>query len=908
MESETEQSADLELKQAVDNIQNRFLNRVGDRVARGISIRELCEELIIEALNISSARYGCVLRLCETDNQNLRLLELDAVISLDDQGTVSRQHDTLLNRTPDSFINAVISNAKPTFSNHLTQGAPSCLPTCHPPVETFAVLPIRDSGKTTAVLFIANAEQRFDLVVVNRLQSMLDVHARLHITTIVNKGIHNVISNIQHTSRQLTTLMNASLNGIMTIDDDAKVTAFNPACERIFDVPVRQALSSNACKYLPPAVLKPLLEQAHDYQHSMRLRDSRPYRRRNSSAIKANGTEFPVDLVIYHARPDEKVFTTLIIEDISDRVDSARELQDTLMQFKTLTKIAPVGILQLGVDWTCVYANDMWCQLSQLSHEESLDSGWIEAIHSEDVQQTLVDMREALGKEQNYRRELRLQSPDGEITWVSINVTGMVNQFRKLTGSLIVIMDITEKHQAEDRLMQIAHYDALTGLLNRMFFLDRLGEALAGSGRRGNVALLYIDLDGFKAVNDTFGHDCGDQLLKQVATRLKATVREEDTVARLGGDEFTVTLTHLEDETAAGFVAEKIVEQIRSPFMVGEQEVFISASVGIAVGNRENTDSDALVKQADVALYRAKDSGRSRYVYFTPELDKAQRDRSVLITSLRRAIELQAFELHYQPQMLIKDQSLLGFEALLRWPQESGEHINPQEFIHVLEDTGLISDVGQWAISEACKQYMAWREMGLVKPTTTMSVNVSARQLGMSHFTRHVSDILKRHQMPPENLVLEITESTLVKNIESDVIDRIKQLGVQISLDDFGTGYSSLAYLSQLPLDHLKIDRSFISDIGTKNNAVTIVKSIIALARTLGIKVIAEGVEDESVLPMLAAEGCEGYQGYLFSRPLAADRIEELLTRFDAEQTGHYVNFINLGAREEASNVIASDA
>ena len=226
----------------------------------------------------------------------------------------------------------------------------------------------------------------------------------------------------------------------------------------------------------------------------------------------------------------------------------------------------------------------------------------------------------------------------------------------------------------------------------------------------------------------------------------------------------------------------------------------------------------------------------------------------------------------------------------------------------MLEDTGLISDVGQWAISEACKQYMAWRKLGLVKPTTTMSVNVSARQLGMSHFTRHVSDILKRHQMPPENLVLEITESTLVKNIESDVIDRIKQLGVQISLDDFGTGYSSLAYLSQLPLDHLKIDRSFISDIGTKNNAVTIVKSIIALARTLGIKVIAEGVEDESVLPMLAAEGCEGYQGYLFSRPLAADRIEELLTRFDAEQTGHYVNFINLGAREEASNVVASDA
>jgi len=908
MNTETERSADLELKQAVDNIQNRFLERVGDRVARGISIRELCEELVIEALGLARARYGCVLRLTQKkDSSEAQVLDLDAVISFDDRGGVLRQHDTLLNRSPDSFINDVIKNVKPTFSNHLTQGAPSCLPTCHPPIETFAVLPIRDSDGTTAILFIANAEERFDLVVINRLQSMLDTFASVHITAIVNKGIHNVIADIQRTSRQLITLMNASLNGIMTIDENGIVTAFNPACERIFNIPSRQALGAEARKYLPSVVLKPILEHAQEYRHSMRLRDGRPYRRRNSIGIKANGTEFPVDLVIYHARPDDRVFTTLVIEDISDRIDSARELQDTLMQFKTLTKIAPVGILQLGVDWTCLYANDMWCQLSQLSHEESLNTGWIDGIHADDVQQTLMEMREALGKGLTYRRELRLLAPLGEITWVSINATGMVNEFDKLTGSLIVVMDITEKHRAEERLKQIAHYDALTGLLNRMFFLDRLGEALAGSGRRGNVALLYIDLDGFKAVNDTLGHDSGDLLLKEVAERLKSTVREEDTVARLGGDEFTVTLTHLTDETDAGFVAEKIVEQIRTPFRVKDQEVFISASVGIAVGNRETTNSDALVKQADIALYRAKDSGRSRYVYFTPELDQAQRDRSMLITSLRRAVDRQAFELYYQPQMLIKEQTLLGFEALLRWPQESGDRIRPQEFINVLEDTGLISDVGQWAIKQACEQYMTWRASGLIAATTTMSVNVSARQLGMPHFTQHIARILKRYEMPAESLVLEITESALVKNIESNVIDRIKQLGVQISLDDFGTGYSSLAYLSQLPLDHLKIDRSFISDISNKNNAVTIVKSIIALARTLGIKVIAEGVEDAFVLPLLEAEGCEGYQGFYFSRPLPADRIEELLNRFDKEQAGRYVNFINLGDQEDLPNPSISD-
>jgi EAL domain-containing protein (putative c-di-GMP-specific phosphodiesterase class I) len=237
----------------------------------------------------------------------------------------------------------------------------------------------------------------------------------------------------------------------------------------------------------------------------------------------------------------------------------------------------------------------------------------------------------------------------------------------------------------------------------------------------------------------------------------------------------------------------------------------------------------------------------------------------------------------------------LGFEALLRWPQESGDRVRPQEFIDVLEETGLISDVGQWAIEEACRQYQTWLKKGLIGDDTTMSVNVSARQLGMPRFASQVACILQRQAMRPSALILEITESALVNNIESNVIDQIKQLGIQISLDDFGTGYSSLAYLSQLPLDHLKIDRSFIMNISKNEHAVTIVKSIIALARTLGIQVIAEGVEDAYVLPLLEAEGCEAYQGYYFSKPLPVSDMERLLGELDDIQLGHYVNFIDLG-------------
>ena len=306
------------------------------------------------------------------------------------------------------------------------------------------------------------------------------------------------------------------------------------------------------------------------------------------------------------------------------------------------------------------------------------------------------------------------------------------------------------------------------------------------------------------------------------------------------------------------------------------------------------TDANSLIKQADIALYRAKLSGRSRHVFFTPELDQAQRDRSLLITSLRRAVDRQDFELFYQPQLLIKGNRLLGFEALLRWPQDEGPHISPGAFIDVLEETGLIGELGEWAISQACAQHRIWLRRGLIGPATTMSVNVSARQLGTPYFADRVAAILQRHSMRPDSLILEITESALVRTIETDIINEIKALGIQISLDDFGTGYSSLAYLSQLPLDHLKIDRSFIADIERFPHAVTVVKSIIALSNTLGIRVIAEGVETGSVLPLLAAEGCEGYQGFHFSEALPAREMAARLQLLEIVELSHYANFIDL--------------
>jgi len=892
-ETGTDRRADHEVRQAVDNIQSRFLERVGDRVARGLSMRELGEELIIEALSFTDASYGCVLRV-EPDTA----LTLDAVVTMETGGKLLRQHDTLLNKQPDQLILTVMDSLKGSFSNNAASMLTANLPSCHPRIRSFALLPLHEEGEVRALLFIANAQLRFDLVLVNRLQSMLDAFIRVHINSIVNRGINNVIADIGKTSRQLVTLLDASYNGVLTIDEHTRVTAFNPACEKIFGVETHRALGAALSLFIPEDVLQIIQDKAATYHDRLRLRDARPYFLNDHYAIKADGQHIAVELAVFHTRLNERIYTTLIINDISDRIQSARDLQNTVVQYKTLTKLAPVGIVKLNQEWTCDYANDMWCQLSGRSFENNIDEGWIEAIHKEDQPQTLMDMRRTLLRGDTYREVVRLCCPDGTVSWVSMSATGLINALKMLTGSLIVVMDITEQYQAEQRLKLIAHNDALTGLPNRTSFLEHLHHALESRSPHGTVALLFIDLDGFKAVNDTLGHDAGDELLQQVARRLRHTVRDDDHVARLGGDEFTVTLRTLEQSQDASIVADAIVHALKQPFLLKHEEVYVSASVGIALatGNhsRSAADANTLIKQADVALYRAKLSGRSRHVFFTPELDQAQRDRSVLITSLRRAVDRQDFELFYQPQVLIKEQQLLGFEALLRWPQDSGEHISPSVFIDVLEETGLIGELGEWAISQACGQHRIWLRKGLIGPATTMSVNVSARQLGTPHFADRVAAILDKHSMRPDSLILEITESALVQTIETNIIYDIKRLGVQISLDDFGTGYSSLAYLSQLPLDHLKIDRSFIADISRFPHAVTVVKSIIALANTLGIRVIAEGVEDGQVLPLLAAEGCEGYQGYHFSKPLPAREMAALLTELDTIRLSHYANFIDL--------------
>lgn len=910
----TEKRADDEALQAVENIQCRFLERVGDRVASGLSMRELSEELIIEALNVTHAQYGCVLRV-EADGS----LSLNAVVSREFDGSISRQHDTILNRVPDSLTGDVIQSMKAMFSNDAARMLSANLPSCHPRVRSFVLLPIREKSQVSSLLFIANAEQPIDLILVNRLQSMLDAFIRIHLNNIVNQGINNVIADIGQTSRQLVTLLDTTFDGVITIDENAIITAFNPASERMFGINSDVAMGSSFNNFIPSDIITNVLDQAERFLSSQRANDVRPMRLKDIHAIRASGQEFAVEMAVFHTRIGEDVYTTMVIHDVTDRVQSIRDLQDTIVQYETLCKIAPVGIVKLNREWTCEFANELWCTLSGLSVEQTLGSGWVDALYDQDKAQTLKDIHAALKTGDNYRCTVRLNSTEPQPRFVSVNATCLTDELGLHTGCLIVITDITDQHLAENRLIQISHKDQLTGLDNRESFLRHLNRSVDTRLPKDVVALLIVGLDGFKSINDSWGHSTGDELLQQVAQRIQLTVRDQDSVARFSGDQFTVLLTSLEQVSDAERVANSIVNALKDPFLLEIEEVILSTSIGIAIlegdpvgdgplggciqnfGDRlgseplgDGDEANTLMKQADVALLRAKSSGRSRHVVFSPELDQGQKDKSALLTSLRRAVDRQDFELYYQPQVLIKEQRLLGFEALLRWPQSSGDNISPAVFIDVLEETGLIGELGEWALSEACGQHRIWQKKGLIGPATTMSVNVSVRQLGMPGFADRVEAILIKHCMRPDSLILEITESAMVETIETDIIHHLKRLGVQISLDDFGTGYSSLAYLSQLPLDHLKIDRSFIADIARKPQATTIVKSIIALANTLGIRVIAEGVEDAGVFPLLLEQGCESYQGYYFSKPLPAREMAARLADIDTVRLSHYANFIDL--------------
>lgn len=480
------------------------------------------------------------------------------------------------------------------------------------------------------------------------------------------------------------------------------------------------------------------------------------------------------------------------------------------------------------------------------------------------------------------KREYRLRRKDG--LSLDAELSASLIPYDGKEALCIMVKDITERKQFEETLFFQANHDFLTGIPNRYLLLDRLEQALAAARREGYiVAVLLLDLDNFKIINDTYGHAIGDQLLKSVAHRLKSVVRSGDTIARLGGDEFVIVLNRIDRLENVILVAEHILSHFSDPFVVEDNEFFVSPSIGLALYPNDDDSAAALLTKADTAMYHVKDKGRAGFQFFTTEMNTRVVDRMELEVGLRRALEREEFVIHYQPKVELATRRIQGMEALLRWNHPERGMIPPDTFIPLAEESGLIIMIGEWVLREVCKQLKKWRADGL--PPMTMAVNISARQFKQQDLVERISAILDETGLEASFLELELTESYLMNNVTEAIakLHALKGMGLRLSLDDFGTGYSSLGYLKQFPIDVVKIDKSFVDDILANPDDATIVRTIILMAHNLNKAVVAEGVETEEQLHFLTEHSCEMVQGFYFSRPLAADGFVTMVRSWGRE-------------------------
>ncbi|MEX0737894.1 MAG: EAL domain-containing protein [Pseudohongiella sp.] len=533
------------------------------------------------------------------------------------------------------------------------------------------------------------------------------------------------------------------------------------------------------------------------------------------------------------------------------------------------------------------YVNPRYTQITGYSKDEALGrvAELLNNPRLTDVNN--ITLQEAMQLGASWETFMVSRRKDGDDFWQQVTASPIFDDLGALSHIVLNIEDISDRVETQAQMEKLAFYDPLTGLENRRLFRDRLEQELKHLRRNKKaMALLFLDLDQFKRINDTLGHDAGDELLCTVAQRLRDCVREEDIVARLGGDEFTILLANIKNADDAGLVARKILRSLLEPVTLSTQEVTVSCSIGITVAPEDSMNASILMRNADLAMYRAKDQGRNNFQYFTDDMNIESLARMSLENELRIAVSNEDFVVHFQPQIDMSRGRICGYEALVRWRHEQVDVIPPDRFIPVAEETGLIIKVGEIVLRQACLQLKALQASGITDQT--VAVNLSARQFRDHNLVQMVRRVLTETGLEPQWLELEITESMLMDNISQaiNILSELKALGVAIAIDDFGTGYSSLSYLTQLPVDKLKIDRSFISNLPDSPRHSAITTAIIAMAQRLRLQVVAEGVETEPQASFLTDHQCNILQGFLFCHPVSAEdlphHIAHMKGRFSA--------------------------
>jgi diguanylate cyclase (GGDEF)-like protein/PAS domain S-box-containing protein len=710
---------------------------------------------------------------------------------------------------------------------------------------------------------------------------------------------------LRERENRLNGILNTVADAIITIDEKGIIQSFNPAAENIFGYKARETIGEN---------VKMLVPEPHRSKHDRYLSNYKKTGKgkiigqtnREEMGQRKDGSLFPMELSVTELRLGHLRIYTGIIKDITVRKNAEENLRlahdqlEIRVEERTSELTEEIGVRRKAEERLRLAAE----VIANLTEAVVIVDKRFRTTAINPAFSSITGYREVdvLGKMPPFYKSLKKDKDLFERMWKEINTHGRWegeywNKKKngteiavRLSVSVItdddgkelqfaaVLTDITKRKQDEERIYYQANYDALTDLPNRALFHDRLNQGLATMSRLGRkLGLMFIDLDGFKLVNDTLGHDIGDLLLQETATRLSNCIRSGDTVARLGGDEFTVVMPSLLDPKHAPLLAQRILDTLAKPYNLKGHESFISGSIGVTIFPDDATDANELIKNADSAMYRAKEQGKANYQFFTPDMNADVKERLILKNGLSKALENGEFQLHYQPKLDIQTNTITGVEALMRWQNEELGLISPVKFIPVLEETGMVVEVGEWALWTACEQHKAWLAAGM--PPIRIAVNLSARQLREVSFVPMMKRVLKESGVKPESLEIEITESMLMTDSAKAIISlgELHEMGLHLAMDDFGTGYSSLSYLKKFPIDTIKIDRSFVADIETNEDDAEIIKTIINMGRTLNRKVVAEGVETSRQLSMLKKYRCDEIQGYFFCKPQASDPLTTFL-------------------------------
>jgi diguanylate cyclase (GGDEF)-like protein/PAS domain S-box-containing protein len=669
--------------------------------------------------------------------------------------------------------------------------------------------------------------------------------------------------------------LEAAANSIAITDVGGSILWVNPAFTRLTGYEVEEARGQN------PRILKSGKQPPAFYANLWKTITAGDVWHGELTNLRKDGSLYDEEMTITPVRSDsgEVSFFVAIKQDITARRASQAALLRAEEQYRTIFENAVVGIFQVTLEGRLILANPALARMHGYDSPEQLRA------EVSDVHQLLVnplqlrEMSQEL-EEKGIARdfEMEVYCKDGSKKWFLENLCAVRGADGKVVRQDGTVQDITLRKAAEQQVRFLAYYDALTGLPNRLLFQDRLEKALAGAQRRGEkVALLFLDLDRFKMINDSLGHSVGDLLLKQVADRLKKCTRDQDTVARLGGDEFVIVLSGLQDESDAAVAADRFRTALAGEFLVQEHSLSVSCSIGIGVYPNHAADAETLVKNADTAMYCAKENGKNNFRFFTPDMNSAAVERLILDNSLRLALEKDELFLEYQPQLNLTTGKIIGAEALLRWRHPELGLIPPVKFIPLAENNGMIIPIGEWVLRTACAQARQWQEEGF--DPLPVAVNVSAVQFRQERFFQVIRSVLEETGLAPQYLELELTESLLLStaDVMLCMLQQLEGTGVRLSIDDFGTGYSSLSYLRRLPVYKLKIDRAFVQDLHGNPDDAAITATIINMAKSLNLKVLAEGVETVEQVQFLQGHGCDEVQGFYFSRPVGAGEFADKL-------------------------------